>query len=51
LEGSYDNPFPPADEREVEARDYLREFLHANRERVLFFDNWTRFLNWHVKQM
>lgn len=36
LEEIYDDSFPPADEREVEARDHLREFFQTNREQVFF---------------
>lgn len=36
LEEVYDDSFPPADEREVEARDHLREFFNTNREQVFF---------------
>jgi hypothetical protein len=32
----YDDSFPPADERELEARDHLRQFFDRNREDVFF---------------
>src|SRR2546427_23051 len=36
LEGVYGDFLEPADEREVEARDHLREFFRQNREQVFF---------------
>jgi hypothetical protein len=36
LDEVYNDSFPPADERELEARDHLRQFFDRNREHVFF---------------
>lgn len=36
LDEPIDDSFPPSDERELEARDHLRQFFNRNRERVFF---------------
>ncbi len=36
LDEVYDETFEPGDEREIEARDHLREFFNTHRERVYF---------------